>query len=64
MAKIKYIYIEVSLDAIEREYSKFLQLKFKRSKQVAEPEAKQEQVAASLPEVVVSEAPAPRKRGR
>ena len=54
----------MSLDNIEREYLKFLQKKLKESKQVAEPKAKQEQVAQSLPEVVASEAPAPRKRGR
>ena len=53
----------MSLDNIEREYLKFLQKKLKESKQVAEPKAKQEQVAPSLPEVVASEAPAPRKRG-
>jgi hypothetical protein len=55
-----YIYI----DNIEREYLKFLQRKVKESKPVAEPKAKQVQVAPSLPEVVASEAPAPRKRGR
>ena len=54
----------MSLDNIEREYLKFLQRKLKESKQVAEPKAKQEQVAPSLPEAVASEAPAPRKRGR
>ena len=54
----------MSLDNIEREYLKFLQKKLKESKQVAEPKAKQEQVAPSLPEVVASEAPATRKRGR
>ena len=54
----------MSLDNIEREYLKFLQKKLKESKQVAEPKAKQEQVAPSLPEVVASEAPAPRKSGR
>ena len=54
----------MSLDNVEREYLKFLQKKLKESKQVAEPRAKQEQVAPSLPEVVASEAPAPRKRGR
>ena len=54
----------MSLDNVEREYLKFLQKKLKESKQVAEPKAKQEQVAPSLPEVVASEAPAPRKRGR
>ena len=54
----------MSLDNVEREYLKFLQKKLKESKQVAEPKAKQEQVAQSLPEVVASEAPAPRKRGR
>ena len=54
----------MSLDSIEREYLKFLQKKLKESKQVAEPKAKQEQVAPSLPEGVASEAPAPRKRGR
>jgi hypothetical protein len=43
---------------------KFLQRKVKESKPVAEPKAKQVQVAPSLPEVVASEAPAPRKRGR
>ena len=54
------------MDNIEREYLKFLQRKLKESKQVAEPKAKakQEQVAQSLPEVVASGAPAPRKRGR
>jgi hypothetical protein len=55
-----YIY----MDNIEREYLKFLQRKVKESKPVAEPKAKQVQVAPSLPEVVASEAPAPRKRGR
>ena len=56
----------MSLDNVEREYLKFLQKKLKESKQVAEPKAKAklEQVAQSLPEVVASEAPAPRKRGR
>ena len=54
----------MSLDNVEREYLKFLQKKLKESKPVAEPKAKQEQVAQSLPEVVASEAPAPRKRGR
>ncbi len=54
----------MSLDNMEREYLRFLQRKLKESKQVAEPKAKQEQVAPSLPEVVASEAPAPRKRGR
>ena len=54
----------MSLDNIEREYLKFLQKKLKESKQVAEPKAKQEEVAPPLPEVVASEAPAPRKRGR
>jgi hypothetical protein len=45
---------------------KFHQRKLKESKQVAEPKAKQQQVvAASLPAVAASEAPAPgRKRGR
>jgi hypothetical protein len=52
----------MSLDSIEREYLKFLQKKLKESKQVAEPKAKQEQVAPSLPEAVASEAPVPRKR--
>ena len=54
----------MSLDNIEREYLKFLQRKVKESKPVAEPKAKQVQVAPSLPEVVASEAPATRKRGR
>ncbi len=55
----------MSLDNVEREYLKFLQRKLKESKQVAEPKAKakQEQVAQSPPEVLASEAPAPRKRG-
>jgi len=52
------------MENIEREYLKFLQRKVKESKPVAEPKAKQVQVAPSLPEVVASEAPAPRKRGR
>ena len=52
------------MDNIEREYLKFLQRKVKESKPVAEPKAKQVQVAPSPPEVVASEAPAPRKRGR
>ncbi len=47
-----------------REYLKLLQKKRKESKQVAELNAKQEQVAASLLEVGTSEAPVPRKRGR
>ena len=54
----------MSLDNIEREYLKVLQKRLKKNKQVAEPKAKQVQVAPSLPEVVASEAPAPRKRGR
>ena len=56
----------MSLDNIERAYLKFLQRKLKESRQVADPKAKPKQaVAASLPEVVASEAPAPgRKRGR
>ena len=54
----------MSLDNVEREYLKFLQRKLEESKQVAEPKAKQEQVAPSLPEAVAIEAPAPRKRGR
>ena len=54
----------MSLDNVEREYLKFLQKKLKESKQVAEPKAKQEQVAPPLPEAVASAAPAPRKRGR
>jgi hypothetical protein len=52
------------LDNTEREYLKFFQRNRKESKQVDEPKAKQEQGAASLPEVVASEAPAPRKWGR
>ncbi len=35
----------MSSNSIEREYSKFLQRKFKESQQVAGPKAKQEQVA-------------------
>ena len=54
----------MSLDNIEREYLKFLQKKLKESKQVAEPKAKQEQVAPSLPEAVASEAPAPSQSQR
>ena len=52
------------MDNIEREYLKFLQRKVKESKPVAEPKAKQVQVAPSLPESAAIEAPAPRKRGR
>ena len=54
----------MSSDNIEHEHLNFLQRKLKVSKQVAEPKAKQEQPAPSLPEAVASEAPAPRKRGR
>ncbi len=53
----------MSLDNIERDL-KFLQRKLKEIKQVADPKAKQEQVAPSFPEAVASEAPAPKKRGR
>jgi hypothetical protein len=71
LKQIKYILLKnnidlyyIYMDNIEREYLKFLQRKVKESKPVAEPKAKQVQVAPSLPEVVASEAPAPRKRGR
>lgn len=53
----------MSLDSIEREYLKFLQKKLKESKQVAEPKAKQEQVAVPVVSAIAVEA-APKKRGR
>ena len=40
------------MDNIEREYLKFLQRKVKESKPVAEPKAKQVQVAPSLPKLL------------
>jgi hypothetical protein len=53
----------MSLESIEREYLKFLQKKLKESKQVAEPKAKQEQVAVPVVSAIAVEA-APKKRGR
>jgi hypothetical protein len=54
----------MTLDSCECELLKPLQNKVTEIKQVAEPQAKQEQIAAvSFPEVGTSEAPAPRRRG-